>query len=96
MRGWNTEDATLLPALRGTRFVHLSFVEGLEGDVGVYRGSCFLGAWVEFNRSRYSFVPAAYLQPTIIDCDIAGSIEATRNNFDTAPSHLASVPNKTA
>lgn len=65
MRYWNLGDERLIRVLRneidGTM---ANFEVGPDGGVAVYVGARLLGVWVEFVRSRHSFVPAARLQPT--------------------------------
>lgn len=83
MKYWNLNDERLIRRLQAEIVGHDALFElGPDGGVAVYCGVRFLGVWIELRPTRFSFVPAARLQPTLLQFDIAQVVTATRAMVD--------------
>lgn len=94
MKYWNIHDDELLTALRLSRIPSLDFEPGRDGGVATYRQKRLLGVWVELQRERYDFFPAAHLEPTHRSCTIEQVLHvcswlAAETAIETAPARKA-------
>lgn len=78
MKYWNVHDDELLRTLLLAGIPALSFERGKQGGVAIYWEKYFLGVWVEFQRERYDFVPAAFLEATHKACSAEQAIQVSR------------------